>query len=336
MKIGYFADGPWAHEALEKIIRTPELAVVFIVARFDHADPVLRGYAERLRVPFLLTPNVNAPDFIATIRTFQPDLLVSMSFNQILREAILSAAPLGFINCHAGALPFYRGRNILNWALINGEERFGVTVHHVDAGIDTGDIIVQRFAGIEAEDDYGTLLGKAIALCAESLWDALLLIRNGSAPRIPQHTIHPTGFYCSRRGPGDEWLDWNWTSVRVHNFVRAITLPGPGARTEWGENELAVLKTELIKDAPGYLDKPGTVVGRDRHSVTVKTGDATLRVLSVAKVSPEGKLGERELPGFPIGTTLGRDLRARIVRLEQQLRALEAKTSGAIASGHHG
>ncbi len=336
MKIGYFADGPWAHEALEKIIRTPELAVVFIVARFDHADPVLRGYAEHLRVPFLLSPNVNAPDFIATIRAFQADLLVSMSFNQILRNDILSAAPLGFINCHAGALPFYRGRNILNWALINGEERFGVTVHHVDAGIDTGDIIVQRFAEIGAEDDYGTLLRKAITLCAESLWDALLLIRNGHAPRIPQHTIHPTGFYCSRRGPGDEWLDWNWTSARVHDFVRAITLPGPGARAEWGENALAVLKTELIENAPSYIDKPGTIVGRDLHSVTVKTGDSTIRVMAVAKVSASGTVGEPEVPRLPIGTTLGCDLRAKLSRLEQQLHALEAKTPNAAGSLHHG
>lgn len=336
MKIGYFADGPWAHEALEKIIRTPELAVVFIVARFDHADPVLRSFAEQLRVPFLLSPNVNAPDFIATIRDFQADLLVSMSFNQILRAEILSAAPLGFINCHAGALPFYRGRNILNWALINGEERFGVTVHHVDAGIDTGDIIVQRFAEIAAHDDYGTLLGKAIALCAAALWEALLLLEQGKAPRIRQSTLHPTGCYCSRRGPGDEWLDWSWSSARVHNFVRAITLPGPGARTEWGENELAVIQTGLIADAPSYIDKPGTIVGRDFNSVTVKTGDSTIRVTAVAKVSASGNLGEREVPGLPIGTTLGGGLRAKFSRLEQRLQALESRLSHADATPFHG
>ena len=77
-----------------------------------------------------------------------------MSFDQIFKEEIINIPPLKIINCHAGKLPFYRGRNILNWALINDEKEFGITVHYVDFGIDTGDSILQKNYEITDDDDY--------------------------------------------------------------------------------------------------------------------------------------------------------------------------------------
>ncbi len=152
LRIGYFGDGPWAHQALDLLSRSERFEVAFIVARNDRPDPVLRQYAEQLEVPFLTHPNVNSEEFLHCIEPYACDLHVSMSFNQIMKARSWSSAPEGFINCHAGALPFYRGRNILNWAIINGESRFGVTVHYIDPGIDTGNIILQRFSDITDQD----------------------------------------------------------------------------------------------------------------------------------------------------------------------------------------
>ena len=302
MKIGYFADGVWAHKALDKILTSSKLEVAFIVARFERADPILRQYAERLGIQYLLHENVNSADFLQIVRSFAPDLNVSMSFNQILRKEIRGVAPLGFINCHAGALPFYRGRNILNWALINGETRFGVTVHHVDEGIDTGDIILQRFAPVGPDDNYSVLLEKAVTLCADVLFDALHLMAEGGAPRIPQSSIHPIGFYCSRRGVGDELLDWFWSSQRIHNFIRGISPPGPGARTFMRGRELAILAADLDPQAPVYIDKVGAVVGRNAKGCLVKTGDTTIRVTEIADIDMNGGFANLRVPSFPIGT----------------------------------
>ena len=302
MKIGYFGDGPWSHLALERVLGLTGVTVAFITARHDAPDPVLRDWARALDVPFFTFEDVNAPAVIGQIAEFATDLLVSMSFNQILRSEILSVAPLGFVNCHAGALPFYRGRNPLNWALINGEERFGVTVHHVDLGIDTGDIIVQRFTDIAVDDSYGTVLPKAYELCAETLCEALRRMADGTATRTPQSDIDPVGFYCGRRRPGDEWIDWRWDSARAHNFIRAIALPAPCARTYLGDRPLALLQSALIAKAPRYLGTPGEVVGRDTSGVVVKTGDATLRVLSVAELDGDGMPGPAFTPRFAIGT----------------------------------
>lgn len=323
MRIGYFADGVWAHQALDRILATPQLEVVFIVARFNSPDPVLKRYAKKLKVPYLVHQNVNLPDFIARIQEYCADLYVSMSFDQIFKANIIKATPKGFINCHAGTLPFYRGRNVLNWALINGEKKFGVTVHYVSEGIDTGDIVLQRYSEIDLLDDYGSVLSKATSLCADTLHEALLVIEEDRVQFIKQNSIHPVGFYCGRRGPGDEYLNWEWTSERIYNFVRAITFPGPCARTFLKKQELAIVQTELISDAPVYIGTVGEIVGRNATSVMIKTGDSTLRITKVADVTKTGNIVNERTPSFPIGMRLGLNLRTEMKRMEARIDKLE-------------
>ena len=304
MKIGYFADGEWSHKALDKIIKNDSFKVDFIVARHDKADPILKIYAERLNVPFLTTPDVNGPEFISRIAEFGSDIFVSMSFNQILKKTIIELPPKRFINCHAGKLPFYRGRNILNWALINGEKEFGVTVHYVDEGIDTGDIILQNTYEIEPHDNYGTLLRKAIEACPNTLEEALNIIHMDKVNPISQKDIHPRGFYCSQRRDGDEWIDWSWSSERIYNFIRGITIPGPCARSVWGDKKIAVICAEMIPDAPNYIDCPGRIVGRDDNGVTVKTGDTSLKVTEIADLEENGHLSNQRCPKLRMGGEL--------------------------------
>ena len=183
------------------------------------------------------------------------------------------------INCHAGKLPFYRGRNVLNWALINGEKDFGVTVHYVDDGVDTGDIIVQEAYEITENDDYSTLLSRSYGCCADNLYKALRKLFFGEVETIRQSDIHPTGFYCSQRKVGDEVLEWNQTSTDVFNFVRAICKPGPQARTFLNGEEVMINKVGLIDEAPVYKGIPGAVLGIDSLGLVVKTADSFVRVI---------------------------------------------------------
>ena len=128
MKIGYFADGPWSHNSLNKMLENNDIEIGFIVGRFSNGgDKYLRSKAEELRVPYLIHENINAKEVVEKLKRYKCDLFVSMSFDQIIKAALINLPPRGFINCHAGALPFYRGRNILNWALINGENTYGIT-----------------------------------------------------------------------------------------------------------------------------------------------------------------------------------------------------------------
>ena len=301
MRIGYFADGPWSHKAIEKIVNRDDVEIVFIVPRFDTQDPVLKSWAERLNVPFLISNNVNASQFINDIKKFNADLLVSMSFNQILKSEIIELADKGFINCHAGALPFYRGRNPLNWVLINGEESFGITAHYVDTGIDTGDIIEQRKYHIAEDDCYQTLLELAITECAEVLNAAITKLKHGDFKSIPQSDIHPIGTYFGMRKLGDENIDFSWTAKRIHNFVRAISSPGPGARFLLEGKEYSIEKAKLIPNAPSYIATIGEVVGKTEEGVVIKVGDSSILV---TKIRDQSNLNNIFIPQFRIGTRL--------------------------------
>jgi methionyl-tRNA formyltransferase len=301
MRIGYFADGPWAHQAIEKIADNDHIEIAFIVPRYDSQDPVLHEWSKKLNVPFLLIENVNSPSFLETVKGFDLDLLVSMSFNQIFKAPILNLTKMGVINCHAGALPFYRGRNPLNWVLINGEKEFGITVHYVDTGIDTGDIIVQETFPIHAQDDYGTLLKRAESLCADVLFKALEQLLVDRSVRIKQSSIHPVGSYFCRRIVGDENVNFNQPARRVHNFIRAVTFPGPGARAWIGSKEVMILTSELIEGAPDYIATVGEVVGRTTQGNVIKVADSTLLITKVCEVTEQG-FGTSTVPQFPLGT----------------------------------
>ncbi len=102
MKIGYFADGPWSHKALDLILESSKFQVLFIVARYKAPDPILADYAKRLSIPFLTHPKVNSQEFINIIKNDGADLLVSMSFNQIIKAGLIHLAPKGYYSLYIG------------------------------------------------------------------------------------------------------------------------------------------------------------------------------------------------------------------------------------------
>lgn len=282
MRIGYFADGVWGQNGLRRLTEMPDVEIAFVCLRFGHPDQVLKRLAESRGIDVLTHPNVNADDFFERMKSYQIDLLVSMSFDQIFRSRLLEYPKYHAINCHAGKLPFYRGRNILNWALINDEREFGITVHYIDTGIDTGDIIEQRTYPIADDDTYQTLLSTAHRECPEVLASAVEQIMDGTAERRPQREIHPVGMYCGQRIVGDERLDWDQTSRRVFNFVRAICAPGPGARSfiQRGERplEVRIERVRMVLGAPVYIGIPGQVLYKTEDGFVVKTQDSFVEV----------------------------------------------------------
>ncbi len=279
LKIGYFADGLWSHEAFKLLNEDVEIEIKFIVPRTDTKDDTLKNFSKENNIDYLQGVKINSSEFYLKAKEYDCDLFVSMSFNQIFKKAIINLPPQKTINCHAGKLPFYRGRNILNWVLINDENEFGITVHYIDEGIDTGDIILQRTYPIDDGDDYNSLLEIAYKECAVILYDSVKLVQNGNVGRIDQKSIHNVGFYCGQRGEGDEILNWGQTSRDVFNFVRSICKPGPQARTLCKGGEMLINKVRLISDAPNYKSTIGQVVGKTSNGFIVKTSSSTIEVI---------------------------------------------------------
>ena len=292
LNIGYFADGPWSHKTFRKLIKNPEINLSFICARYDSKDETLKSYAELNNIDYLKNKNVNSDEFISIIKKYKCDLFVSMSFNQIFKSKIINLAKYKTINCHAGKLPFYRGRNVLNWVLINDEKEFGITVHFVDEGIDTGDIILQKSFQITDHDSYKTLIEKAYVECSNILYESVLMFLKGSVKSYKQSKIHPVGFYCGERKKGDEVLNWNQTSREVFNFVRAICRPGPCARTFINKKEIKINKVELVDNVPNYKAIVGSIMSKTFANFTVKTKDSLVKVTEF-EFDGKIKIGDR-------------------------------------------
>lgn len=295
-RIGYFADGPWSHHALDLLLKDESIEINFIVPRIDSSDNTLLHVAKENGIDYLCPVKINSSEFINLAKQYDCDLFVSMSFNQIFRNEIINVPRLKTINCHAGKLPYYRGRNILNWALINDENEFGITVHYIDEGIDTGDIILQKTYPISDDDDYSSLLNVSHIECAVLLVDAIKRIQNNTAKRIRQDSIHPIGFYCGKREVGDEIINWNRSSRQLFNFIRSIVHPGPMARTVIRGKEVKINKAVYIKDAPSYINTPGQLLKKTENGFLVKTSDSFIEIQEIEcdeKLRVGDKLGRR-------------------------------------------
>ncbi|MBI5816637.1 MAG: hypothetical protein HZB29_13625 [Nitrospinae bacterium] len=156
-----------------------------------------------------------------------PKLGVICSYSRILWRDLIQAFPMGVVNLHGGKLPEYRGANVLQWAMINGEKETAVTLHYVDEGIDTGPVIAERKVSIEDCDTALTLreklAGAGEALLAE--WIPRL-----AASRVPAKTQDESRARAwPRRKPEDGLIDWSWPDEKIQNLTRALVPPWPGA-----------------------------------------------------------------------------------------------------------
>jgi len=303
MRVLFFGDGHWATLSLRQLVRDHQ--VLGVVLRTSPTDPGLAQAARDLDLPVFSPPKVNDSAFLKQVQLLSPELNLSVSYDQIIRRKLYELPALGFVNFHAGKLPLYRGRNVLNWALINGEEEIGITGHFIDDGIDTGDIIIQDTVPILWEDTYAEVLQKVTTRMPQVVANAVNLLSSGTVVATPQR--HLIGSYFPARKQGDEWISWQETSRDIYNKIRAITRPGPGARTTIGEREFILWKAHYELGWPVYIAKPGQVVGRGpRQGVLVKTADSLIEVTEI-------QFGDRapEVPRFPIGACLAPDTNPR-------------------------
>ena len=319
MRLLILGDGPWAANTLVELLRAG-YNVAAVVIRRNPSDSTLEDSARGLGLPILQPPSANAPEFVESVMRMAVDLGVSISCNQILRRPILDSAQFGFINFHAGKLPYYRGRNVINWAIINGESEIGLTAHLIDEGIDTGDIVLQQALPIGWTDDYGHVLRRLVESFPSFVLRAVRLVESGEL--IPQPQRQLAGTYFSARVEGDEWLDWSDTSFNLYNKVRGISRPGPGARTLVGDKSVVVWRAAYDPSWPRYIATPGQVVGRGDDGVVVKSGDSTLLL---QEIQVQGNACER--PAWPIGTRLGVNLIDVVHSLQSRVQELETQIS---------
>jgi UDP-4-amino-4-deoxy-L-arabinose formyltransferase/UDP-glucuronic acid dehydrogenase (UDP-4-keto-hexauronic acid decarboxylating) len=213
----------------------------------------------------------------ALAESLAPDLLLSVFYRDLLADRVLRAARLAALNLHPSLLPAYRGRAPLNWALVNGERETGVTLHHMVAKADAGDIVAQRKILIEPRETALSLYLKIEQAGIEILAESLPLIAAGTAPRLPQDLSRST--YFGRRRPEDGRIDWSWPAERIDRLVRAVAPPWPGAFAEIEGRRVVIVHGEPVDpiEASEHRPAPGTV-RRDGDRLFVATGDRWFRI----------------------------------------------------------
>ncbi|MGB2769379.1 MAG: methionyl-tRNA formyltransferase [Candidatus Zixiibacteriota bacterium] len=231
----------------------------------------------------ILTPgNLKDEGFVQTLRELSPDLMVVVAF-RILPEVVFIIPPKGTINLHASLLPKYRGAAPINWAIMNGETKSGLTTFYIKKRVDTGNMIMQREVEIHPEESFGEVHDRMAQIGAEVLLETVDLIEGGEAKATKQEDSLATP--APKITPEHCRIDWSGEAVDIKNQIRGLA-PSPGAFALFRGKILKVFKTQLI-ESTSSSGNPGEVVeSEQKEGLWVGTGRGKLNLL---EVQPEGK-----------------------------------------------
>lgn len=263
-------------------IRALAAAGYRIEAIFTHADnpsenrffDSVAKVAAELGVPVFAPDDVNHPLWVERIAAMKPEMIFSFHYRHLLSEEILNTASRGAFNLHCALLPRYRGRAPLNWVLVNGETETGVTLHHMVARADAGDIVAQERVAIDHADTALTLHRKLCAAAAGLLKDALPLMAAGRINAIAQDNSQAT--YVGRRTPEDGRIRWERPAAELYNLVRAVTEPWPGAFSYAGASKFIIWQAKVRTDFA--TARPGTVLST--APLVIACGGDTLEIVT--------------------------------------------------------
>lgn len=239
--------------------------------------------------------------FLDTLKQLNPDIIVVAAFGQILPKALLEFPKYGCINVHASLLPKYRGAAPIQWAIIDGEQKTGITIMHMDVGIDTGDMIMKEEVIIEPKETGGSLHDK-LAQCGGSLLlKALDAIEAGTATREKQKDEDSNYVKMLDKTIGK--IDFNKSAVEIERLIRGLN-PWPSAYTYLDDKTLKIWDADVISDStPGT---PGEIIAVTNDSIVVKTGDGNLAIKELQLEGKKRMLTDAFLRGYEIqvGTIL--------------------------------
>ena len=205
-------------------------------------------------IPAITPDKPNLPATVERIAGENPDFLFSFYFRHMIGLQLLATAERGALNMHGSLLPKYRGRVPVNWAVINGEHETGATLHYMVEKPDAGDIVDRQAVPILPDDSAPEVFRKVTLAAEIVLYRSLPLLIAGTAPRIKQELAR--GSYFGGRKPEDGRIDWNNTAEAIHNLVRGVAPPYPGAFTTIAGKTVRILKSRRQPGRRGSYSAP--------------------------------------------------------------------------------
>lgn len=249
------------------------------------SSPPVKKAALNFGYKVIQPPTIRSGEFSNIITEYEPDFIVVVAFGHIIAKNILNIPRVATLNIHASLLPKYRGSAPIQWAIIKGEDKTGVTIMRMDEGMDTGDILLSSEIEIGPGDTSGTLHERLANLGADLLIQTLNAFETGDIHPVPQD--HSQATYAPLLKKNDGLIDWQAPAQSIEAFIRGMT-PWPGAFTFHGEKRLKIFKAkDIFTDT---ADAPGTVMKGFPDELWIAAGKGVLSILEI-----QGESGKRLL-----------------------------------------
>lgn len=305
---------------LKHLLQQPDFRVLGVITQPDRPrgrgqeisfSPVKQVAIEN-SLRLIQPEKIRAPEVQEVLQGLAPDVIVIIAYGQIIPARLLPIPKFGWINLHASLLPKYRGAAPINWAIVNGETKTGVTSMRIDAGMDTGEILLQKEVEIAAFETAPELASRLSELGAPLMAETMRGLAAGSI--VPRHQDNQQASAAPMLKKEDGLLDWSRTAEEISNRIRGFA-PWPGAYTFfrgqtchiWGQPASNDSGGESLRGAPG--DLPGTLMA-GRNELQVRCGGTTYLQLLAVKVQGRKQVSAAEflhgahlLPGEHFGET---------------------------------
>lgn len=236
----------------------------------------VKEVAVKAGVPVLQPGRIRDAEVQEALRAIEADVIVVVAFGQIIPQEILTMKKYGCINVHASLLPKYRGAAPIQWAVIDGEKESGVTTMQMDAGLDTGDMLLKAVVPLAADETGGSLFDKLSAVGAELLLNTLKGLEAGTI--TPEKQGESPTAYAKMLKKDMGLIDWTKSAVEIERLIRGLN-PWPSAYTHMHGKTLKIWRASVLDENTGK--EPGTISAAGKDSFTVQTGDGQLRILEV-------------------------------------------------------
>lgn len=294
---------------------TPQFAVPVLLALIERKDtlcvftqpdrpvgrkavltpPPVKELALSRGIPVRQFEKIRSEEGVQALTDFQPDLMVTAAFGQLLSAADLAVPKMGTVNVHASLLPKYRGASPIQAAILNGDTETGVTTMFTDIGMDTGDILLSRTSPIAPDDTYETLSCKLAGIGADLLVETLDQLEKGTLVRIPQDSTKAT--VCRLIKKQDGYLDFNRPAKEVNDRVRAMN-PWPCAYAFLNGQPMKIFSAAVTDIPAGECPKGTLTVADDR--LFVNCADVLLQILSLQMAGKKQMDATSFLRGNPV------------------------------------
>ncbi len=284
-----------------KVLLARGIDVALVVTHEDNPneniwfDSVARTAAD-YGIPVATPEDPNTPAFLARLEDYGADFLFSFYYRHMLKPALLDSVRHGAYNMHGSLLPKYRGRVPVNWAVLRGETETGATLHRMVEKPDAGEIVAQQAVPILPDDTAREVFDKVTLAAEMCLFDALPGLVAGTAPHTPMNLVQ--GSYFGGRKPEDGRIDWSQPAREIHNLVRAVAPPYPGAFCDTPAGRLRVLRT--IYGHERAYEIPGSGLFAAGDALYARCGDGgALRILAAelnGKPLSASDLGSQSIP----------------------------------------